>query len=372
MAPAEMSRQFLDKGWFRISLPEPSPVHEVRKLLLDRLQARWIPELRRIEDYHLFVDDDARHIEIQNDLAELYWSAAAGPRIIGQNREFLVQLIGPDLHVSKFPYLRIARPLKSQDNVGYHRDTYYGSSPFEISVHVPFVDLDAAATLGVISGSHVEPESAFTFQQRTSDTVSKGSVKHRLGFLYAPKVMESTVASRMEPVPVRVGEALVFSLSIVHGQEVNRSHITRFSSDVRVVNSGAIGPPGLLHAPVLVGRDRAGAAIPGRQRGGAERGCPLRPRGARFAPPPRPPRSKAFSPCSGSLRTACRSDRVAASRCARPAAPFRKRPTLGGSRTSARSTEGMRFTTSRAGWSNRSSMRQPDSRGAGVRCWPRG
>jgi hypothetical protein len=237
MQPAEMSQRFLEKGWFRIALPRPGPVHEVRQLLLDRLRTRWTPEIRRIEDYHLFVEDDTRHIDIQNDLAELYWSVAAGPRIVEQNREFLIQLIGPDLHVSKYPYLRIARPLKQQDNVGYHRDTYYGSSAFEVSVHVPFVDLDAAGTLGMISGSHVEPESAFAFQQHTSDTVSKGSVKHRLGFLYAPKVMEATIASRMEPVPVRAGEALVFSLSVVHGQEVNRSSVTRFSSDIRVVNS---------------------------------------------------------------------------------------------------------------------------------------
>ena len=237
MIPTAINEDFFNLGWLKVDLVDPSPVHEIRALLLERLRNKWIPELPCIEDYHLFVEDDDWHTEIQNDLAELYWHISGGPWIIEQNKQLLIQLIGPDLHVSKYPYLRIARPNKAQDNLGYHRDTYYGASPFELSVHVPFVDLDAAGALGVISESHVAPESAFKWQQVQSETVTKGSMKHKLGFLYAPKIMESTIAAQVEPIPLATGQALIFSLSIVHGQEVNCAGITRFSSDIRVVNS---------------------------------------------------------------------------------------------------------------------------------------
>jgi hypothetical protein len=50
-------------------------------------------------------------------------------------------------------------------------------------------------------------------------------------------VLADEVASRAEPVPLRMGQALVMSLGLVHGQSVNASATTRFSTDVRVVNS---------------------------------------------------------------------------------------------------------------------------------------
>ena len=64
-----------------------------------------------------------------------------------------------------------------------------------------------------------------------------GSPKHRLGFPYAPQVLDPEVAGRAEPVPLRVGQALLMSLGLVHGQTVNEGTTTRFSTDVRVVNS---------------------------------------------------------------------------------------------------------------------------------------
>jgi ectoine hydroxylase-related dioxygenase (phytanoyl-CoA dioxygenase family) len=72
-----------------------------------------------------------------------------------------------------------------------------------------------------------------------SQDVKQGSIKHKLGFLYAPKVMDDAIRAQVTPIPLKVGQALVFSLSLVHGQEVNNSSITRFQSDIRVVNSMA-------------------------------------------------------------------------------------------------------------------------------------
>jgi ectoine hydroxylase-related dioxygenase (phytanoyl-CoA dioxygenase family) len=72
-----------------------------------------------------------------------------------------------------------------------------------------------------------------------SPDVTKGSVKHQLGFLYAPKELDDAARRQITPVALRPGQALVFSLSLVHGQEVNRSQVTRIQSDARVVSSFA-------------------------------------------------------------------------------------------------------------------------------------
>src|SRR5438132_8166557 len=100
--------------------------------------------------------------------------------------------MGPDLDVQSAPYLRIVRPAKAQDNIGYHRDTVYGGSPYELSVFVPFVELAAGAALSVEPGSHLKAERDIPFvRMAISDkVVMKGSLKHTLGFPYAPQVLD--------------------------------------------------------------------------------------------------------------------------------------------------------------------------------------
>ena len=46
-----------------------------------------------------------------------------------------------DLKALKKPFLRIARPFKIEDNIGLHKDTIYGQSPYEMSIHVPLMSL---------------------------------------------------------------------------------------------------------------------------------------------------------------------------------------------------------------------------------------
>lgn len=233
------SNQFSEHGWVVLDFARgpDSIVFEIRRRLLAWLRESWIPDLDSLDDYHLHVEDDQRHTDIQSDLTRRYQAAGLGPALVEENLEFFRQFIGPDLHVQKYPYLRIARPGRRQDNIGIHRDTHYGGSPYELSVSVPFTDTGPEGVLGVVSGSHVLPESETPVTQSVSGDVTRGSVKHQLGFLYAPKELSDQVRRRITPVPVRPGQALVFALSLVHGQEINRSGVTRFQSDVRIVNS---------------------------------------------------------------------------------------------------------------------------------------
>ena len=90
-----------------------------------------------------------------------------------------------------------------------------------------------------ISGSHVAPDRAYPFEQQQNAAVTPRSPKHELGFPYAPKLLAPELHERAEPVPLRVGQALVFGLSLVHGGGVNTGTRTRISTDIRVANSWA-------------------------------------------------------------------------------------------------------------------------------------
>ncbi|MDQ1431926.1 MAG: hypothetical protein QOF40_2528 [Actinomycetota bacterium] len=227
---------FTARGWAVIDLHEPAVVADVGTRLLAWLRAGPLPDLDRLEDYHFHVDDDA-HPRVHYELGSWYWDQQLGRRIVDAEQDFLRSFVGLDLHLQRYPYLRVARPGRPDDVTGLHRDLLYGASPFEVSMLVPFNDLDADSALQVVSGSHLEPASSFPATRTESELVTPGSPRHQLGFPYAPQVLAASVADRAEPVPLQVGQALLMSLGLVHGQTVNASTTTRFSTDVRVVNS---------------------------------------------------------------------------------------------------------------------------------------
>lgn len=227
---------FVENGWALVTLPEPAVVHETREALTGELSRILGRPVSRLEDYHLLVNSDDDNIRIQQALSDFYWAGGFARRIVAAQQAFLSSFIGADLLVQTYPYLRIARPGKPRDNLGFHRDTHHGSSPFEVSMFVPFADLDEPSAFRVVSGSHADPESAYPFEQVTDPVITRGSALHKLGFPYAPKILRPEVALRSEPVPMRVGQALFMSLGLVHGQEVNAGVTTRISSDIRIVN----------------------------------------------------------------------------------------------------------------------------------------
>jgi len=240
---ADIESMLLERGWAVVDLPDPSPVRSAREWLLTELR-KSLPSLEALEKYHRIVDDE-RHISVVHDVAERFWAARYGHQVIAANVAFFRGLLGPDLHVQHYPYLRVVRPDHVEDAVPLHRDTYYGASPFEVSVVVPLTEMGRASALRAIPGSHVEPDSAYPFVQTESSDVAFGSARHKLGYAYAPRLLDPSLDARAEPIPVSVGQMLIFSLSLVHGGGANASEETRFSTDIRIVNS---------HAPVSFSR----------------------------------------------------------------------------------------------------------------------
>jgi len=51
--------------------------------------------------------------------------------------------------------------------------------------------------------------------------------------------MDPSIAKDMLAVPLKLGQAIAFSLSTVHGCVVNNGTVTRWSTDIRVMNAFA-------------------------------------------------------------------------------------------------------------------------------------
>jgi len=234
---ASLDAALAEKGWATFELPDPMPVRDLQQKLLACLRAQGLSELGCLEDFHVLVRERGEYFERLYRLSRFYWDKDLGRGIIEANIDLFRSLMGPDLHIQRYPYLRAVRPGEPQDTAPLHRDTYYGASPYELSVVVALTDMPAVAALKVLSGSHLEPDSAYPYVQTTNEDVEIGSPRHQLGFAYAPRLLAAELEKRTTRVPLKVGEVAIFGLSLVHGGGYNHGDKTRFSTDIRITDS---------------------------------------------------------------------------------------------------------------------------------------
>ena len=153
--------------------------------------------------------------------------------------DIVESLMGPDIEVQSSPHLRIARPGKKQDNIGFHSDIDYGNTSYEMSCIIALTQTDEAGALMILPTSHAQP--LFKTIAIVNEKAPKGSKLNRLGVPYTfKKIIDEGYKEGMVPIPMNVGELLFFNLGLVHGQEVNNSSSTRWSIDCRLKN---------IHAP---------------------------------------------------------------------------------------------------------------------------
>ena len=232
----ELSRQ----GWTVIDLPDAQPVHAAKSYLLETLRGLdGFGEMERLGDYHRYIRSREQHFDVSFQVAQSYWQSQLGRKIVEKNLEVFRWLLGPDLLVQKEPYLRVVRPGQTRDATPLHRDTYYGASPFEVSVLVPFTEMTAGCGIRAIRGSHWAADSVYPFTQHDDPEVVLRSPKHQLGYPYAPRRLEAALEQQTESIPASVGQVVLLSLALVHGGGTNSGAETRFSTDIRVVNSWA-------------------------------------------------------------------------------------------------------------------------------------
>lgn len=231
---SQLIRNYLENGFAKVVLENQKSLSSVKAQLVKFLKRRVNDNAATLETLHLYCDN-AGFDSLQWDLCNFFWKDIPFHKIISDNIDMFTSLIGPDILYQKKPFLRIARPGVTSDNIGYHRDTMYGQSPYEVAVHVPLVDLSTRSALSFLAGSHTMPDGAFAVESEANMVeVKRGSKKHSMGFPYAPLVIKSEQALR--PIPLKFGHVVIFTPSTVHGQTLNQAKQTRVSFDFRIIS----------------------------------------------------------------------------------------------------------------------------------------
>ena len=228
---------FAQKGYVVVKLVHMQALNKLRDLVRAKLKSITKQDEITLETFQNYVKSTKEKISIQYEINSYIWKEQVHIEIFKENIEIFEALIGRDLDIQKEPYIRVARPQSYEDNIGFHRDSFYGNSAYEISNFIPLVNLDNKSALMIEEESH--KKGAIPYTKVKNEYVQKGSKANQLGFLYEPKVINSNYNIKKMAVPLKFGEMLIFNLGLIHGQEVNSAKTTRWSMDTRIKNSFA-------------------------------------------------------------------------------------------------------------------------------------
>ena len=145
----EISRRLSDfesSGYILHSLEDKQCINELRSLFEKELKKR-VGQEATLETYHHFIENDDMKTKMHYELTQAFWESELLIEIFKKNQSFFKELAGLDLDVQAKPYLRLARPEKTQDNIGFHRDIEYGATAYEISCFFALTDLPAEGAL---------------------------------------------------------------------------------------------------------------------------------------------------------------------------------------------------------------------------------
>jgi len=228
---------FVEEGYVVKNLQQLRYLNIFKDRILKELQSIVNSKKITLENFHQFIKDDEQKLDIQYSISKIIWEEQLHLKIIEDNIELYHEIFGKDLDIQSKPHLRIVRPHYPQDNIGFHRDTQYGNNAYEISNFFPLVNLDKNSSLQVEPSSHKKGTLPYT--KINNEKVEKGSIENQLGYPYEPKVIDKSFQINAIPIPIKFSQVLILGLGTIHGQEVNKSNITRWSIDIRVKNSFA-------------------------------------------------------------------------------------------------------------------------------------
>jgi sporadic carbohydrate cluster 2OG-Fe(II) oxygenase len=233
MSVKNIRNDLIKNGFIINKFENIRPLIKTRDLILNKLKKILKTRKVNFKNYHKFVNDK-KHKKIQWELASYFWRNNLHLQCAKGIRNFLFENIGPDLLIQKKPFLRIARPNKISDNIGLHKDTLYGQSPYEMAIHIPFLNLNKKACLKFASRTHLINEKKLKFKKIDSK-ILKGSKDHKLGKPYDPKIFDEK-SYNIKSRPIKFGQYVFFTPALIHGQSINYSNYSRFSIDLRVVS----------------------------------------------------------------------------------------------------------------------------------------
>jgi hypothetical protein len=229
-----IKKQFDQNGFYIHKLSNKKPVLDIQNVLL-------LSNHNKIKDQKLF---DLKSLSLQHKI----YNQNTHIKILNFEKKFFLKVLGiksfKDLCVTSFFHLRAVNKISKNKNknfLGFHRETFYSDHSYtkhQINVSVPILNYNKMNSMKLVTSSHKIPDSKIKTIRLDSSIsgVEKGSAKHKLGIPYNPKKIISGVnLSKAKRVDVKVGNLLIFSAMLIHGNGSNNLNKIRYSIDFGLI-----------------------------------------------------------------------------------------------------------------------------------------
>ena len=149
-----------------------------------------------------------KQINISDVFSKIYYEIA---------KDYLDELVGNELSMQKKINLSIQMPKDKDSLLDIHSDIYAGESPFQVVAWVPLVNVyDTKSMFGAeIKQNKVMNQQMLNSSEKTTKEIYNKNKKKFKFF------------------NVKLGEVLIFSPLMLHGNTINKTKETRFSLNVR-------------------------------------------------------------------------------------------------------------------------------------------
>ncbi len=189
------------------------------------------------------LDFDNYAVQIKSAVDEMAKSQLV-KKLLMANKNIITTLCGPDVDYQDVPHIRVARPQAKTDVTGWHRDTFYGNTPYELNIWFPVFPLPTGSGLLLCRKSHKVPAknvrpAEIPYEVAKDRRVDRGSVANQIGFLYTPQTEDGIENMNPEDavlVAPKFGHAILFFASTLHAGATGIEG-PRISIDTRVRNS---------------------------------------------------------------------------------------------------------------------------------------
>lgn len=222
VAERTLADEFLKKGIVRVPAEDRGALDRIQAFLADTA-ASWL-QLPASKNKEAFLNDTHKHVDTQKlnefrlaligAMKQETWLRAAYFAI---GRRTLEIIAGNELVMQRNVNLSIQLPHDDSSLLPIHSDVWSGDSPYEVVLWVPYVGVSGTKSMYFCDAGadgKVQPLLK-EFAGKSSEDLYKAVAKH------APFI------------DVPYGEVLVFTQNIMHGNRINETNETRWSSNCR-------------------------------------------------------------------------------------------------------------------------------------------
>ena len=218
------------KGFIIQNCDKIEPLNEIQICLSNLIQKHFNftnkDPFASLNQIHKFapnlneVEINQKRVNLINDFND---QIECGELVFSAFENTITELLGPDILVQKKSNIVIQMPFDPNPSE-LHRDAP-GNSPYEIVMWIPMVDCFKTKAMYILE--HDKTSKLYDQLIESNDWES----------------FEKEAIEKSNLVPVKFGEALIFSTTVLHGSHINKEAETRVSLNIRFKN--IFSPSGL-------------------------------------------------------------------------------------------------------------------------------